>query len=303
MNEVTSRPSRAPEAPQKKNASRQVTRAALRHASSQSTCCAQLVSRCSVKVDAASRAFYTASLTDEAAAVTGKRVAARSAITEWITVANKLVRWVLAGRVAGYGAVRFHYAAELALTIANDRPEANLTAKPDAEASTAPTPKREPAKVGALKRKVAQGLRNLGVEVSVGVRENASASRVSHSLEALAAAVLRAQSTIPAAVMADAGLTQTVIDALNTAAENAMSAHAVHVEARTTELSAARREDVLLGRLVREIRVLAASSRTTHRDDPEVPAVRSSLLASTKMAKKAAPARPVTPPADPPAPR
>lgn len=303
MNEVTSRPSRAPEAPLKKNASRQVTRAALRHASSQSTCCTQLVSRCTVKVDAESRAFYTASLTDEAAAVTGKRVAARSAVAEWITVANKLVRWVLAGRVAGYGAVRFHYAAELALTIANERPEANTAAKPDAETSTAPTPKSESAKVGALKRKVAQGLRNLGVEVSVGTRENASANKVSHSLEALAAAVLRAQSTIPAAVMADAGLTQTVIDALNAAAVNAMSAHTVGVETRTTELSAARREDVLLGRLIREIRVLAASSRTAHRDDPEVPAVRSSLLASTKKATKAAPARPVTPPADPPAPR
>ncbi|MFO0651142.1 MAG: hypothetical protein U0326_33260 [Polyangiales bacterium] len=68
----------------------------------------------------------------------------------------------------------------------------------------------------------------------MGTRENASASRVSHFAEALAAALLRAQSTTPAAVMADAGLTPTVIDALNTAAENAMSAHAVHVEARTT---------------------------------------------------------------------
>lgn len=131
--------------------------------------------------------------------------------------------------------------------------------------STAPTPKRESAKVGAPKRKVAQGLRNLGVEVSVDARENASANKVSHSLEALAAAVLRAQSTIPAAVMADAGLTQTVIDALNAAAVNVMSAHPVSVETRSTELSAARREDLLLGRLVREIRVLAASSRTTHR--------------------------------------
>ncbi len=287
----------------KKNASRQVTRAALRRASSQSTCCSRLVSRCTVKVDAESRAFYTASITDEAAAAAGKRVAARKAVAEWITVASTLARWVLEGRVAGYGAVRFHYAAELALTIANERPEANSAATPHEETSTAPTPKAESAKIGALKRRVAQGLRNLGVEVTTGASGNASANKVSHSLETLAASVQRAQSTIPAAVMADAGLTPTIIDALNTAAVNAMSAHTVNVETRTTELSAACREDVLLGRLIREICELAASSRTTHRDDPEVPSVRSSLLASTKKKTKTAPARPVTPPADPPAPR
>ncbi len=300
MIETATRPSRAPEALPKRGASRQVTRAAKRKATSQSTCCSQLVARCTVKADAESKAFYAASLASEVAIVRGQRVGARTAVGEWITVASKLVRWVLAGKVPGYGAARFNYAAELALSIAN---EASSEGDAPTDEGVASATKSGAENTEAIVRKVSQALRNLGIKMKARTRGRTSAVSVAVSLEDLASAVLRARTTIPAAVMADAGLTQAVIDALDAAAQRAMTRHTTGIVARSDELSAARGEDMLIGRLMREIRLLAASSRVAHRDDPAVPAVRCSLLASSKKSAKKSDASPVTPPAGPPSPR
>lgn len=298
MSESVTRPSRAPEAPMKKNASRQVTRAAQRRASSQVTSCRQIVSRCAAKVDAESRSFYVASVSDADALRVGRRFSARVVVAEWITLSTAIARSALAGRVTGYGAMRFHYAAELALEVAAQREQADGAPQPSANEPLGAAKVAPPVNVAALKRKVRRSLRNLGVEVARRPSSSASAAKVSHSLEDLAAAVTRAQKTIPSSVMADAGLTEAVIDALNDAALDAMSAHVEGIATRERALSAARREDVLLGRLVREMRLLVVSSQTAHRDDPEVPQLRCALFgAARKRAATKEPSRPADPPA------
>jgi hypothetical protein len=297
MSDSVSRPSRAPEAPPKKPASRQVTRAAQRRVSSQATRCAALVAGCTATVSDGAKAFYRAALTDQAAAEHGRRFSPRKVVAEWITVATTLAPWIQRGRVAGYGPARFRYAAEIAHEVAAQLQEPDASATGTAPTEATPPSAAAPVDLAALKRAVAQGLRNLGVEAKGSTPTNASANTVSHTLEELALAVQRAAASVPADVMADAGLTPAVIDALANAAQHALSTHATVVATRTEALSLARREDVLVGRLLREMRLMLASARTARKANHEVPSPRSALLSTAKPRAKKEPAPPAPPPA------
>ena len=283
MSETVSRPSRSPgPAAQKKSAARPVTRPASRRTSSQAARCNALVARCSQPLSEGARAFFVVALTDDAARRSGQRFTPRKLVAEWITVASTLAPWVLSGSVTGYGPVRFRYAAELAQQIAA------RAAQPIAEAPSAPAVvSAAPVDVAALERAVVQGLRNVGVQAKAAAVD-ASQPEVSRSLEALAQAVELAQRTVPAEVLADAGLTAAVIEALSSAADHALGAHTEALTTREAARSFARGEDVMLGRLAREIRTLLASARTAHAQKSSVPCPRSSLLAHPKRAPKPA---------------
>jgi hypothetical protein len=152
-----------------------------------------------------------------------------------ITVASTLAPWVLGGSVTGYGPVRFRYAAELAQQIAA------RAAQPSAEAPSTPAVvSAPPVDVAALARAVVQGLRKVGVQAKAAAAD-ASQPEVSRSLEALAEAVVLEQRKVRAEVLADAGLTAAVIEALSIAAHHARHAHRGGHHARGRTLLRARR--------------------------------------------------------------
>lgn len=304
MSETASRPSRTPDAVSAKPASRQVTRAAKRRASSLTTGCAAVVTRCTAPVSAEAKSYFRASISDDAAARDGRRYTARDLLTEWLRVSSSLAQSTLGGRVTGFGPARFRYTAELA------HETAVLTERDDADDSdsTSSTTEATPSKslavdLDALKLAVAQALRNLGIEARGSTSRYAGAAAVSASLEDLASAVRRAQTNVPAEVLADAGLTSKVIDALSDAAHGTLSAHTSSLEARVSERSVEQRENVMLGRLAREMRLLLASAKASRKGDSAIPQVRSRLLSPTKRKAQATPPQPTPTPADPVAPR
>ncbi len=290
MSEASTKPSRSqfPPAARAKGASR----AARRRTTSQSAQCAQVIARCQTAVGERERAFYEAQVSDEAARRLGMRYSAATVVGEWLTVTATLIRSVLAGRVAGYGPLRLRYAAELAHELA-------LKAAPLEEPEA---PAAEPTPVSTkteLTRKVARGLRNLGFD-GVSAADERTARATARSLEQLAEAVQRARATVPADVLADAGLSAEVIETLFEAARVALEAHTTSTETRAQELSEAQREDVLIGRLVHETRTLLASARESRKGDAAVPQARSKVAGrAKKRAKKPAAKPPVTPPAPP----
>lgn len=293
MSEPTSRPSRAPEA-LKRTSTREVTRPTQRRALSLATRCAALVASCTSTLSDGAKSFYRASITDHDAARQGQRYMPRRVVAEWITIGAALSPWIQGGHLAGYGPARLRYAAELGQEIAARLPQLDGPATESAPAEAAPS--NAPAvDVEALKRSVAQGLRNLGIEAKSSTPGNAAPHAVSQTLEELARAVHAAAEKVPADVMRDAGLTSAVVDALVVAAQDTLNTHTTAVATRTAARSNARDEDVLLGRLIREMRLMLASARTSQKSDPKIPAPRSSLLQRTRRVKAKTPKAPSPP--------
>ncbi len=288
MSELAARPSRAPEAPTRKHSTRQATRAAARRRSAPlSTGCAAVLARCTRPLADDARAFFSTALSDAVAAREGARFACRRIVSEWLRVSAMLVRPVLDEKVTGYGPARFRYAAELAVSLA-------AMLEPGAAPTVHTTVSSAPSvDVDTLKRTVAQALRNLGIEARAGLHPNASGDKVSHSFDELAAAVRRAQATVPASVLTDAGITASVLDALDDASDAAITSHTSSLEARAVRRSTSRREQALGGRLLHELKLLRAAARAAHPGDASVPVVKA--VARSRRAKPAAKPAPVDP--------
>lgn len=303
MNESGSRISRTPDSNSvRPPASKQVTRAAPQPAARLGASCAAVVARCTVSVSADAKSYYRASITDDSAARDGGRFAPRAVITEWLTVSSSLAQWTLAGRITGYGPARFRYAAELAQECASIV-ESNAPDGSDTPAaSETPAVGAPSVDVEALKLAVAQALRNLGIEARGASAPNASPNAVSQSIEELVTAVRKAQREVPSEVLSDAGLTAKVIETLISASQSALTEHTTSAGERTANSSATFRRNAMLGRLVREIRLLVASAKVSRKGDREIPLVRSRLLSSKYSKAKTdtrQPAQPVVTPATP----
>ena len=278
-----------PPAASGKKASRQVTRAATRKRSWQAARCNAITSRCHVTLGDPERAVYRSFVSEDEAVKSGARKSAYAAVNEWIDVATGLIKAVVAGKVAGFGLVRMRYAAELADEVV----KLSEAEAPASEPTGGGTPSSESG-LGArkLQRQVVRALRNLGFEVT-NIPLGSAGPAVSRHFEALAEKVQDAMARFPATILSDAGLTAKVVESLSDAAHARATSHVVATEARADAGVRSRLEDALIGRLLRETRLLAASGRDSQKDDANVPVTRAKR--SKRRAKAAKPA-PTPPP-------
>lgn len=238
------------------------------------------------------RAWLDALVTVQAAHTLGLTAGHETVLTEWTRCANALVLALVAGRLIGYGTLRFRFACELAAEIvrladaqSSDASEAvGVRAQVRSALTDTRTLRREARRVlGNLAGRHAD--RRARIPKTREKRERVDTR--SQSLRALATELKRTLKTVPARIAQEAGATPEFVRALNAAAKQVVSSDQTRQRQNQKVQQTYGALHVLKGRLVHELRAMLASARDARRGDPTLSAPRSPL-ATKSLAKKPA---------------
>ncbi len=257
------------------------------------------------------RTWLDALLSVKAAHELGLTASHETVLTEWTRCANELVIALIAGRLVGYGPVRFRFACELAAEIVRlaDAQSADATEAVGvrAQARSALTDTR------ALRRQARRVLDNLAgrnvdrrARIPTTREKRERVDTRSQSLRALATELKRALKNVPARIAQEAGATPEFVRALHAAARGVTGADQSRQRQNQKVQQAFPVLHVLKGRLLHELRAMLGSARDARVSDPTVPAARTAIFKKSSTAKVARakpvdvkPAAPVTEPKSP----
>ncbi len=216
---------------------------------------------------------------------------------------------ILAGKLPGFGPRRARFGAELLRDTAAPL-DTHAAAEVDAKVATTlaahaitltrPAQRRALCAVRSLLANHSEARTRLAASAPAEQSRDAKLRR----LEEVVREIESVRTSIPASLLADAGLSPAVLDALAATATAAVDAHRRQRSGRQTRTTLRGELTPAVGRMVFELRQLMASVREARRGDPTLPAFSSKFVgAQTTTAKPAPPAPVVTPPAPvPPAP-
>jgi hypothetical protein len=251
------------------------------------------------------RSFYATSVADADALCTGARYESATVLDECVRMAALSLPSILAGKVAGYGPLRTRYLLELGQDLAGKvatLDESRITAAGKSAAKT--TSLRD---TRAMRRQALRALRNLAGKraeererLKRAIKGEERPDERSRSLEALATELEAAVAKVPARVATDAGVTPELMAALRQNAQVVLTSRSAAQGARGAVGSIYDEMNLLDGKILHELRLLAGAMRDAREIDKTVPLVRCSLLHQVRRAK-AKPA-PVPVPAPAPAP-
>ena len=266
----------------------------------------RLLTRAGVAVTPAMRAWLESLLSARQADASGRRHGTRSLLRGWLRDAEALVEAVLAGKVGGYGPLRFRYAVELAFALvqAHEGLGKKLATKTDASAQC----RQELSRVDVLRAAARATLDNLhGADadahrrVRLAVGTSASKEARIESLDELARQLEAVIREVPAEVAEDARAPK-LLAALHEANETSVEATRAHDDERQTVSTTYDALHVLKGRLVLEHAALRRSARRARSGDTSVPALTRPARPGAGKKKTDAvksPAKPVAPRARP----
>jgi hypothetical protein len=255
------------------------------------------------------RAWLDALVTVQAAHTLGLTAGHETVLTEWTRCANALVLALVAGRLIGYGTLRFRFACELAAEIvrladaqSSDASEAvGVRAQVRSALTDTRTLRREARRVlGNLAGRHAD--RRARIPKTREKRERVDTR--SQSLRALATELKRTLKTVPARIAQEAGATPEFVRALNAAARGVTHADQSRQRQNQKVQQAYPVLHVLKGRLLHELRAMLGSARDARVSDPTVPTARTAIFKKSVAAKPATVKAPVVkaPVVNPPAP-
>ena len=262
----------------------------------------RLLTRAGVAVTPAMRAWLESLLSARQADASGRRHGTRSLLRGWLRDAEALVEAVLAGKVGGYGPLRFRYAVELAFALvqAHEGLGKMLATKTVVGAQA----RQELSHVDVLRAAARATLDNLhGADadahrrVRLAVGTSASKEARIESLDELARQLEAVIREVPAEVAEDARAPK-LLAALHEANETSVEATRAHDDERQTVSTTYDALHVLKGRLVLEHAALRRSARRARSGDTSVPALTRPARPGAGKKKTGAvksPAKPVAP--------
>jgi hypothetical protein len=197
---------------------------------------------------------------------------------------------VLAEKVAGYGPLRFRYLLELAQDLAGKVAALDTSRVTAAGKSAVKTTNLRGTR--SLRRKALRVLRNLAGQrpedkerVKRAGRGDERPAERSRSLEALAAELTAVAAKVPPRVARDAGVTPALIEALQAGAQLVLASRGEAQGARGAVWSIHDAMNLLDGRILHELRLLAGAMRDARELDKTIPAVHCALLRKPSRAK------------------
>ena len=261
----------------------------------------RLLARAGVAVTPAMRAWLESLLSARQADASGRRHGTRTLLRRWLRDAEALVEAVLAGKVSGYGPLRFRYAVELAVALVRTLEGLGdkLVTKTDASAQA----RQELSRVDVLRAAARATLDNLhGADdearrrIRLAVGTSARKEARIESLDELARQLEAVIQQVPAEVAEDAGASK-LLAALHEVNETSVEATRAHDDERQTVATTYDTLHVLKGRLAFEHAALRRSARRARRGDTSVPALARASRpgAGKKTGAVKTPAKPVAP--------
>ncbi len=240
--------------------------------------------------------FYKSSIAAPDAIAVGARIESVTVLDEVIRVGAIGLASAVAAKLDGYGPIRARYFFDLAASLAAKVTELDGS---QVEASGAGTAKATSlVTTRALRRRAIRVLKNLAGRrpeeksrlKNARQEQSEKADERVRSLESLAKELTEQMTKVPAAVAADAGATQALVDGLLAASGNVLTTRGSAHDARSTVASLYDEMNELDGRLLHELRLFIGAMQDARKVDPSIPALKSALLKSGKRKKAPPPA-------------
>lgn len=255
------------------------------------------------------RAWCESLLTVAEAHKLGMTYSPDTVLAEWTRCAGAVLSALVAGKLIGYGPLRFHFACDLATEVA--RRAATQSSDVSAATGARVATRTTLTESRVLRREARRVLKNLAgrdPERRAQLRRTSEAREKvntrSKSLADLAAELKRVFKTVPARIAREAGATPEFVRALNAAARGVTHADQSRQRQNQKVQQAYPVLHVLKGRLLHELRAMLGSARDARVSDPTVPTARTAIFKKSVAAKPATVKAPVVkaPVVNPPAP-
>ena len=244
------------------------------------------------------RAWCESLLTVAEAHKLGMTYSPDTVLAEWTRCAGAVLSALVAGKLIGYGPLRFHFACDLATEVA--RRAATQSSDVSAATGARVATRTTLTESRVLRREARRVLKNLAgrdPERRAQLRRTSEAREKvntrSKSLADLAAELKRVFKTVPARIAREAGATPEFVRALNAAAKQVVSSDQTRQRQNQKVQQTYGALHVLKGRLVHELRAMLASARDARRGDPTVAAPHSPLATKSIPKKKPVSEKPV----------
>jgi hypothetical protein len=254
------------------------------------TLVSNLLSKVAITLSPDERAFYATSVADADALRTGVRYESAAVLDECLQVGALSLPSILAGKVAGFGPLRARYLLELGQDLANKVAILDASRITAAGKSVAKTASLRGTR--ALRRRALRALRNLAgkrpedqARVKRAGKGDEKADERSRSLEALATELSAVVAKVPPRVAEDAGVTPELMAALRQNAQAVLATRGEAHGARGAVGSIYDEMNLLDGKILHELRLLAGAMKDAREIDKTVPAVRCALLRKPSRGK------------------
>ncbi len=244
--------------------------------------------------------FYRNSIDTQHATAWGARHESGAVLDDFLGCITPVADAVIAGRIPGYGPLRFAYACGVAHQLASavkTLDESTVAAAGSSEARSVTLRDTQ-----ALRRQAKRALRNLAGarpdarrRVAEAARDEGNPDDRSRSLAALAAELEHVRQTVPERVAADAGATPELIAQLRSMSSVVLDKKGSARDQRGKVAAVYDTLNELDGRVLHEVQLLVGAVRDARRHDPTIPACRSRLVRKGKAKKPSEPAAPPTP--------
>jgi hypothetical protein len=254
---------------------------------------AELLVHFKAPVTSASRAWLQDQITETKARDDGASIASTTILDAVIEATHIAQPSLLAGKVMGYGPLRYRYCLDLAVTLADKVAHFDASVIGAAGAS---------AEKGSSLR-VSRDDRRSALRVLKNLTGNDDAARArlkkvrgrnerpderATSLQGISRELKTVASAVPPELVADAGVTHDLSERLNGYAHAVVSTHDTAHEERAALAAQYDAMNVLDGRILHELRALAGAMSDTRKSDKSVPALKIAALRNRKRKGKKA---------------
>jgi hypothetical protein len=255
---------------------------------------AELLVHFKVPVSSAARAWLSEQISEAKARTDGESIASATVLDSVIEATHIAQPSLLAGKVIGYGPLRYRYCLDLAVILADKVAhfDASLI-----EAAGASAEKGSSLRVSRDDRRSAiRVLKNFAgkddgahARLKEVRRRNERPDERATSLQGISQELKAVTARVPAELVADAGVTHDLSKRLNGYAHAVVSTHDAAHEERAALAAQYDSMNVLDGQILHELRALAGAMSDTRKSDKSVPAWKIAALRNRK--RKSAKAR------------
>ena len=265
---------------------------------------AELLPHFTTPVSAASRAWLEAQISGSRARDDGAAIASPTVLDAVIEATHIAQPSLLAGKVKGYGPLRYRYCLDLAVALADKVAHFDASVVGAAGASAE---KGSSLRVARDDRRDAlRMLRNFtGSDDAARARlkkvrgKNERPDERATSLQGISHELKTVTAGVPAELVTDAGVTHDLSKRLNGYAHAVVATHDTAHEERAALAAQYDSMNVLDGRILHELRALVGAMTDTRKSDKSVPVLKIAALRNGKRKSKKADAESGTATADP----
>jgi hypothetical protein len=257
---------------------------------------ADLLSPFKTPVTAAAHAWLEHQISETKARADGAEIASTTVLDAVIEATHTAQPSLLAGKVIGYGPLRYRYCLDLAVTLADKVAHFDASVIGAAGASAE---KGSSLRVSLDDRRAA-----LRVLKNFTASDDAARARLKKvrgrnerpderatSLQGISRELKSVTAGVPPELVTDAGVTHDLSKRLNGYAHAVVSAHDTAHEERAAVVAQYDSMNVLDGRILHELRALAGAMSDTRKSDKSVPELKIAALRNRKRKKATATAK------------